>query len=89
MSIKLPDLPDPVNHPPHYTRSSIECIDAIEAMVSGWSPRKAYRLGNVLKYLWRHVEKDPVESLQKAKWYLEREIESISPSPPASQATEK
>lgn len=78
----LPSDPSPeannVDHPSHYTAGSIETIDAIEAMVGqpGWSSLTGYRLGNVLKYLWRHVHKGGVESLKKAAWYLEREIEA-------------
>jgi len=74
-------LSDTVNHPAHYTRSTIECIDAIESMVQDWPSDTAYRLGNVLKYLWRHRDKSPVESLRKAKWYLERELENLTKSP--------
>lgn len=67
-----------VDHPSHYTAGSIETITAIEAMVGqkGWSPLTGYRLGNVLKYLWRHAAKGGVESLKKAAWYLDREIEA-------------
>ena len=65
---------DNVNRPAHYNRGSMETIDAIEAMVEGWPAGTAYRLGNVLKYLWRHREKGQLESLKKARWYLDREI---------------
>ena len=73
-----------VDHPSHYTAGSIETIDAIEAMVGqkGWSPLTGYRLGNVLKYLWRHVHKGGVESLKKARWYLDREIEQQEAAAP-------
>ena len=27
---------DPVNHPAHYTAGAVECIDALEAMASGY-----------------------------------------------------
>lgn len=66
-----------VDHPSHYTAGGIETIVAIEAMVGqkGWNPLTGYRLGNVLKYLWRHAAKGGVESLKKARWYLDREIE--------------
>ena len=69
--------PNNVDHPSHYTAGGIETITAIEAMVgqAGWSPLTGYRLGNVLKYLWRHAAKGGVESLKKARWYLDREIE--------------
>ena len=72
-----------VDHPRHYTAGSIETIDAIEALVgqAGWSPLTGYRLGNVLKYLWRHVHKGGLESLKKAAWYLEREIEAQEKKP--------
>lgn len=68
-------MTDNVNHPAHYKRpGGMECIEAIEAMVSGWPPETAYRLGNALKYLWRHKEKGGTESLRKAIWYIEREL---------------
>lgn len=68
-------MTDNVNHPAHYKRAGgMECIEAIEAMVSGWPPETAYRLGNALKYLWRHKEKGGTESLRKAIWYIEREL---------------
>lgn len=71
---------DPVNHPSHYTRTSLECIDVIEDMVKGWPSASAYRLGNVLKYIWRHRDKgDPKENLKKALWYLQRELDALEP----------
>lgn len=30
------DRPDMVQHPPHYTAGSVECIDALESMVMGY-----------------------------------------------------
>ena len=62
---------DPVNSPPHYTAGGIETIDFIEAKDFN------YRLGNVIKYVSRagkKVDGDPITDLEKAKWYLEREI---------------
>ena len=65
-------------NPAHYQRNGgLECIEAIEAMVAGWPPETAYRLGNALKYLWRHREKGQLESLKKARWYLDREISAL------------
>ena len=76
---EVPKPEDTVNHPNHYTAGTLETIDAIEAMVgqAGWSPATGYRLGNVLKYLWRHAHKGGLESLKKAKWYLDREIAAV------------
>lgn len=67
-SIKL----DLVNHPPHYKAGGIETIDFIEAKDLN------YRLGNVVKYVSRCGKKDtdPVQDLEKAMFYLKREIEA-------------
>lgn len=65
----LPD--DPVNHPPHYTAGGIETLDFIEAKDLN------YRLGNVIKYISRagkKVDGDPIQDLEKAAFYLNREI---------------
>lgn len=62
-------MTDSINHPTHYTFSHIEVIDAIEAWGLG------FRLANVVKYVARADHKgQPIEDLQKALWYLEREI---------------
>lgn len=59
-----------VNHPKHYNTGSIEVIDAIEE----W--KLNFNLGNVVKYVARADHKvDAMEDLQKASWYLNREIE--------------
>ena len=59
---------DVVNHPKHYTNhpSGIECITITEHM--------NFCLGNALKYIWRADLKNGIQDLEKAKWYLEREI---------------
>lgn len=64
--------PDLVNHPPHYTAGGVETIDFIEAKDLN------YRLGNVVKYVSRAGKKDtdPVQDLEKALFYLKREIEA-------------
>lgn len=65
------DVPtvDLVNHPPHYKVGGVETIDFIEAKGLG------YNLGNVVKYLTRADHKgNKVQDLEKARWYLEREI---------------
>ena len=68
---------DMVNRPPHYqSQSGIECIDAIRAQMTDEEFR-GYCKGNVAKYLWRWREKGGVESLRKAKWYLDKMIEDI------------
>ena len=62
-------LNDPVNHPQHYTDhpSGVECIQITEHM--------SFNLGNALKYIWRcDLKQDAIEDLEKAKWYIEREL---------------
>lgn len=63
---------DMVNHPPHYTVGGIETIDFIEAKKLG------YNLGNAVKYIARADYKgNKLEDLQKALFYLHREIVSL------------
>jgi hypothetical protein len=60
-----------VVNPPHYKAGGIETIDFIEAKDLN------YRLGNVVKYISRAGKKigsDPIKDLEKAMWYLQREI---------------
>ena len=59
-------MTDLVNHPPHYTQGSVECIAAIKAAL-GANGFKAYCKGQVIKYLWRAEE-----DLAKADWYMRR-----------------
>lgn len=59
---------DPVNHPKHYCShpSGTECITITEHMT--------FLLGNAMKYIWRADDKNGLEDLRKARWYLDREI---------------
>lgn len=63
-----------VNHPKRYTKGKIECIDALESAVVGKTPEEAICVANVIKYLWRYEEKEPLRSLKSAEWYLKRLI---------------
>lgn len=61
---------DKVNNPSHYTShpSGVECIELTEHL--------NFNRGNALKYVWRHQLKNAnKEDLQKAAWYIMREIE--------------
>lgn len=62
-----------INHPLHYGGSDnpYEAIKVIEAWGLG------FNLGNAIKYISRAGKKNPdktIEDLQKAIWYLNREI---------------
>lgn len=65
---------DPVNHPAHYTAyDGLEIIDLTEQMMSN--------RGNAVKYIARAGLKNPdteIEDLQKAKWYIEREVQRMT-----------
>lgn len=61
-----------VDNPPHYNNGSVECIEAIEAMLTK-DEYIGYLRGNALKYMWRfRYKKKPFEDLRKARWYEER-----------------
>ena len=65
---------DVVNHPAHYKTGGIETIDFIEAK------QLTYNLGNVVKYITRAGVKNKathIEDLEKAAWYLNREIANL------------
>lgn len=66
-----------VNHPSHYNQSEIECIDAMTAATVNKSGIEAICVSNVVKYLWRYEEKNGVEDVKKARWYLERLISEL------------
>jgi len=60
------------NHPLHYNHLpvEIECIDVVEHM--------NFNQGNAIKYIWRAGMKgDVIEDLEKAIWYLRREVQRI------------
>ena len=71
---------DNVTHPSHYTQGGIECIDAIEAAVTGLTGMEAVCTAQCIKYLWRWKRKNGLEDLLKARWYLDRLIEMTEKS---------
>lgn len=65
-----------VNHPSHYNNSpsGVECIDVVEHMT--------FNKGNAVKYIWRAGDKDDeIEDLEKAIWYIKREISLLKKKP--------
>lgn len=73
-------MSDNVTHPSHYTQGKVECIDAIEAAVTGLSGMDAVCTAQVIKYMWRWRHKNGIEDLRKARWYLDRLIEMTEKS---------
>ena len=74
------NVPDMVNHPQHYTQGGIECIDALKAATVGKRGIEAVCVANVIKYLWRYEEKNGIEDVRKAKWYVERLLSELEES---------
>lgn len=70
----VPTKHDPVNSPSHYTSGGIECIDAMQAMLSK-QEFIGYLRGNVMKYQWRYQNKNGLQDLNKAQWYLNKLVE--------------
>lgn len=68
-----------VNHPSHYTVGKIECIDALEAMLTGYKdPVQAGLAMQVVKYIWRlPLKAKPLEDAKKAQYYLNRLIDKL------------
>lgn len=65
-----------VNNPSHYggANNPYEAVKVIEAWDLG------FNLGNTVKYVSRAGKKDPaknIEDLEKARWYLDREIKNL------------
>ena len=60
-----------VNHPDHY-QQGIEPIEVIESWELNFS------LGNAIKYILRSPYKGKqIEDLEKARWYIDREINRL------------
>lgn len=69
-------MSEQVNHPKHYggADNPYEAIKVIEAWDLGFC------LGNTVKYISRAGKKETeknVQDLEKARWYLDREIEKL------------
>ena len=67
-----------VSHPSHYqSESGLEVIDVIEAFTSDLNGIEATDTGNILKYMCRWKNKNGLQDLEKAQWYLTHLIEKI------------
>lgn len=69
-------LREQVDHPEHYCKGRIECIEAIRSAL-GDEGHAAFLRGQVLKYIWRLPHKGAaLQDAKKARWYLDRLIEA-------------
>jgi hypothetical protein len=66
-----------ITKPKHYTQGSIECLDAIDAMLGKDKMKDFYRT-QVVKYMWRLPHKgSPKKDALKAKFYLDKLIDGL------------
>lgn len=68
---------DNVNNPAHYNHNGIETIDVIQAWTDELVGIQATDTGNVIKYISRWKDKNGLEDLKKAEWYLKHLIEHV------------
>ena len=72
---------DMINKPKHYIKTvdgiEYECKDTIAIVTSDEIGRRAFNLGNAIKYLWRYKSKNGTEDLRKAIKNIELLIESV------------
>jgi len=70
--------PDMVNHPRHYiSETGLEVIDVIEAFTFDLKGIEATDTGNIIKYICRWKQKNGLEDLKKAQWYINHLIKHV------------
>lgn len=75
---KEPTQTDMVNHPSHYqSTGGIEVIDVMAAFTADLQGIEAIDTSNVIKYICRWKNKNGVEDLKKARWYIDHLINKL------------
>lgn len=67
-------MTDNVNHPSHYETGNFECIDVM-IETQGICAVQSFCICNAFKYLYRHRNKNHLEDIKKARWYIDKFIE--------------
>lgn len=67
-------MTDNVNHPAHYETGKFECIEVM-LETQGVEATNDFCVCNALKYIYRHRNKNGVEDIKKADWYLKKYLE--------------
>ncbi|BET21231.1 DUF3310 domain-containing protein [Solobacterium moorei] len=60
-----------VNHPNHYNQGQFECIAVMES-IYGIKATMNFCLLCAFKYIWRTNDKDGIQDIDKAIWYLQK-----------------
>ena len=70
---------DIINKPNHYQLlvkdKVVEVIDIIDSVVQNYTPKQAFRVANIIKYILRANKKNGLEDFKKAKKYIEMLLE--------------
>ena len=67
-----------VSHPSHYqSKSGLEVIDVIAAFTEGLEGIEAVDTGNAIKYICRWKDKNGLQDLEKAMWYIQHLIDHL------------
>ena len=67
---------DIVNNPKHYCTGTFECIEVM-LETQGVEATKDFCVCNAFKYIYRHRNKNCVEDIKKADWYLKMYLELV------------
>ena len=67
-----------VSHPSHYqSKSGLEVINVISAFTEGLEGIEAVDTGNAIKYICRWKDKNGIQDLEKAMWYIQHLIDHL------------
>lgn len=72
--VHLRSATDNVNHPSHYETGKFECIDVM-LETQGKEAVQSFCVCNAFKYIYRHNNKNGLEDIKKAIWYLNKFVE--------------
>ena len=75
-SKEVPATFDIINKPKHYNSGEVECIVAMQSMLTPEEFR-GYLRGNSFKYRWRYPDKNGIEDISKAEWYETKLLEVL------------
>lgn len=67
-------MTDIINRPAHYTAQPVESIELVQYM--------PFMVGNAFKYVWRYRLKNGLEDLQKARYYINRQLDCFEGDTP-------
>lgn len=70
IQLRMPQK-EQVNHPSHYNQGQFECIAIMES-IYGIKATMNFCLLCAFKYIWRTNDKDEIQDIDKAIWYLKK-----------------